>query len=107
MLIVCLVVFFFFSSRRRHTRCSRDWSSDVCSSDLKLDRDSDSLMMRTPWNSRPLSFCLTTFSISLTLRILVVSLQRPLKGKYWLIIGCGTATFINEIGQPNGGSRSV
>src|SRR5699024_2885029 len=30
--IVCL--FFFFSSRRRHTRSKRDWSSDVCSSDL-------------------------------------------------------------------------
>src|SRR2546422_850787 len=30
------MVFFFFSSRRRHTRCSRDWSSDVCSSDLAL-----------------------------------------------------------------------
>src|SRR5207302_2665798 len=28
---------FFFSSRRRHTRFSRDWSSDVCSSDLKRD----------------------------------------------------------------------
>src|SRR5690606_41110059 len=28
--------FFFFSSRRRHTRFSRDWSSDVCSSDLEL-----------------------------------------------------------------------
>src|SRR5687768_18588194 len=28
------LAFFFFSSRRRHTRCSRDWSSDVCSSDL-------------------------------------------------------------------------
>src|SRR5690606_40186291 len=28
--------FFFFSSRRRHTRFSRDWSSDVCSSDLLL-----------------------------------------------------------------------
>src|SRR5690606_39866291 len=27
-----------FSSRRRHTRFSRDWSSDVCSSDLALDR---------------------------------------------------------------------
>src|SRR5438128_7863454 len=27
---------FFFSSRRRHTRCYRDWSSDVCSSDLKF-----------------------------------------------------------------------
>src|SRR5438128_1457066 len=30
---VCL---FFFSSRRRHTRCYRDWSSDVCSSDLSV-----------------------------------------------------------------------
>src|SRR5258707_11680340 len=28
-------VVFFFSSRRRHTRYWRDWSSDVCSSDLK------------------------------------------------------------------------
>src|SRR5207253_8384498 len=28
------VDFFFFSSRRRHTRWPRDWSSDVCSSDL-------------------------------------------------------------------------
>src|SRR3712207_7150901 len=28
------MVFFFFSSRRRHTRYWRDWSSDVCSSDL-------------------------------------------------------------------------
>src|SRR5207245_4539010 len=31
MLDICS---FFFSSRRRHTRCYRDWSSDVCSSDL-------------------------------------------------------------------------
>src|SRR3989442_15773840 len=30
--------FFFFSSRRRHTRCGRDWSSDVCSSDLFTNR---------------------------------------------------------------------
>src|SRR5437870_7455818 len=29
-------VFFFFSSRRRHTRWPRDWSSDVCSSDLNF-----------------------------------------------------------------------
>src|SRR5699024_11369808 len=27
---------FFFSSRRRHTRSKRDWSSDVCSSDLEV-----------------------------------------------------------------------
>src|SRR3990172_4035914 len=32
--VVFFIAFFFFSSRRRHTRCSRDWSSDVCSSDL-------------------------------------------------------------------------
>src|SRR2546422_1711867 len=32
---ILLYFFFFFSSRRRHTRCSRDWSSDVCSSDLQ------------------------------------------------------------------------
>src|SRR2546430_5820236 len=30
------VVYFFFSSRRRHTRFDCDWSSDVCSSDLKV-----------------------------------------------------------------------
>src|SRR5207249_9073421 len=32
----CYVGCFFFSSRRRHTRSKRDWSSDVCSSDLKF-----------------------------------------------------------------------
>src|SRR6266496_4979847 len=37
-----IVFFFFFSSRRRHTRSLRDWSSDVCSSDLK-DRSIPSL----------------------------------------------------------------
>src|SRR5256712_11193755 len=35
---VCVgVLFFFFSSRRRHTRSDRDWSSDVCSSDLERE----------------------------------------------------------------------
>src|SRR5207247_2750546 len=35
----CLLFFFFFffSSRRRHTRSTRDWSSDVCSSDLEAE----------------------------------------------------------------------
>src|SRR6266496_748173 len=31
-----MLYFFFFSSRRRHTRSLRDWSSDVCSSDLAI-----------------------------------------------------------------------
>src|SRR5206468_8216062 len=34
-----LSFFFFFSSRRRHTRSDRDWSSDVCSSDLIEQND--------------------------------------------------------------------
>src|SRR5690349_23462258 len=32
--VIVLFICFFFSSRRRHTRSLRDWSSDVCSSDL-------------------------------------------------------------------------
>src|SRR3712207_9299342 len=35
MLMFRSMFFFFFSSRRRHTRYWRDWSSDVCSSDLE------------------------------------------------------------------------
>src|SRR5690606_40079769 len=42
-------LFFFFSSRRRHTRFSRDWSSDVCSSDLALSvRDGFAHVQRRP-----------------------------------------------------------
>src|SRR5699024_9664857 len=33
-----IAISFFFSSRRRHTRSKRDWSSDVCSSDVLLKR---------------------------------------------------------------------
>src|SRR2546430_8680058 len=40
---VCLsfLFFFFFSSRRRHTRFDCDWSSDVCSSDLRFSQVSE------------------------------------------------------------------
>src|SRR6266576_5319958 len=39
MINLLLLFFFFFSSRRRHTRSLRDWSSDVCSSDLGAAKD--------------------------------------------------------------------
>src|SRR5215813_11489327 len=46
-----LTLFFFFSSRRRHTRCGRDWSSDVCSSDLEefqvARKDQDAFAFRS------------------------------------------------------------
>src|SRR5699024_11533792 len=37
---------FFFSSRRRHTRSKRDWSSDVCSSDLFSSGDFQALLLQ-------------------------------------------------------------
>src|SRR5256885_12392590 len=45
------MLFFFFSSRRRHTRLQGDWSSDVCSSDLRTGSPE--------WweTSEPLEFC--------------------------------------------------
>src|SRR5690606_40320539 len=54
-------VFFFFSSRRRHTRFSRDWSSDVCSSDLrrvtpirgKAVREDNTIVRCLAWHHTP------------------------------------------------------
>src|SRR6266849_10121173 len=46
-------IFFFFSSRRRHTRSTRDWSSDVCSSDLVQLAGDASAFQR---NGKPGSF---------------------------------------------------
>src|SRR5690606_40755617 len=45
---------FFFSSRRRHTRFSRDWSSDVCSSDLHRPACGQSLPLRADHQPREL-----------------------------------------------------
>src|SRR5687768_10737809 len=45
MAFCALVFLFFFSSRRRHTRCSRDWSSDVCSSDLLGPEDREDFVL--------------------------------------------------------------
>src|SRR5690606_39987798 len=51
------IFFFFFSSRRRHTRFSRDWSSDVCSSDLCSYvcglSPQTSMICGVGWNPRP------------------------------------------------------
>src|SRR5207249_6919740 len=46
-----VLTIFFFSSRRRHTRSKRDWSSDVCSSDL----------FHTRFGHRTRQNCLTVF----------------------------------------------
>src|SRR3712207_9034822 len=46
-----VVYIFFFSSRRRHTRYWRDWSSDVCSSDLSRSTATSSGGVSTPIRS--------------------------------------------------------
>src|SRR2546422_8147796 len=50
-LTVVVYAVFFFSSRRRHTRCSRDWSSDVCSSDLQITASVIDLFKWRPFRS--------------------------------------------------------
>src|SRR5699024_5369193 len=47
-----LFVAFFFSSRGRHTISKRDWSSDVCSSDLKIDVDAE-IVLEGPQHLEP------------------------------------------------------
>src|SRR2546428_10371423 len=49
--------FFFFSSRRRHTRSDRDWSSDVCSSDLVTEVDKNLTLERLPESKVFIDFC--------------------------------------------------
>src|SRR2546430_13221511 len=43
-----IVLFFFFSSRRRHTRFDCDWSSDVCSSDLRRESTRNTPTVQLP-----------------------------------------------------------
>src|ERR1035437_10922297 len=49
-----LCFFCFFSSRRRHTRYWRDWSSDVCSSDLEAMRRGACDFVQKPWDNNRL-----------------------------------------------------
>src|SRR3712207_7544629 len=51
-LVYLYYVFFFFSSRRRHTRYWRDWSSDVCSSDLDWSKRFRNLSWKTDLSKR-------------------------------------------------------
>src|SRR5256886_13567646 len=48
--VVCRDCIFFFSSRRRHTRFDCDWSSDVCSSDLVLDKNKERMELALTMN---------------------------------------------------------
>src|SRR6266496_2043500 len=70
---MCYLVLFFFSSRRRHTRSLRDWSSDVCSSDLG------------GWRSE-------------TGRALLVRFSPPALAAFTVTVGFGAIQAIRELG---------
>src|SRR5216684_7548290 len=53
-------ILFFFSRRRRHTRCSRDWSSDVCSSDLSATNQRMEKILRALKESGDIEFAVVT-----------------------------------------------
>src|SRR6266511_3627428 len=76
--------FFFFSSRRRHTRFSRDWSSDVCSSDLLFYGDSFHLGY-FPQGGESLGTALDAHTD------LVAELARVKAAGHVLDVGCGLA----------------
>src|SRR5256884_1739292 len=71
--------FFFFSSRRRHTRCSRDWSSDVCSSDLQNVLRDGLILPRTP---DPAAMVIFGASGDLTARKLMPALYNLALNRY-------------------------
>src|SRR5687768_4508410 len=75
---------FFFSSRRRHTRCSRDWSSDVCSSDLELTKRFEEVARGLPAD-------------------LVARFPEPPKGEVTLVLGAGGG----QAGEPDPGAALV
>src|SRR5690606_40376475 len=71
-------IYFFFSSRRRHTRFSRDWSSDVCSSDLRA-ATSTSGRIRSPAAGRPTTMTTTVLApVAASERIELLDILRGL-----------------------------
>src|SRR2546422_11247 len=75
-----ILFFFFFSSRRRHTRCSRDWSSDVCSSDLDTVSVNAKVRISDASDPEAVDTSDATFRIRAAL-----TLTSPNGGEQWLV----------------------
>src|SRR2546429_4345873 len=94
-------VFFFFSSRRRHTRCSRDWSSDVCSSDLLALRDAiaASLGAMLAWELSHylLGHPKPVFAAVTALVCLAPGLPSHLKQTWGLVLGCAIGIIVGKL----------
>src|SRR2546421_708784 len=80
---------FFFSSRRRHTRSDRDWSSDVCSSDLDLGetvRGADVVVSSAP--SHVVREVMGRVGAALSRGTLVVSVSKGLEPERLTTLSC-------------------
>src|SRR5690606_28930003 len=120
----------FFSSRRRHTRFSRDWSSDVCSSDLKkvyleeepkvaaigagmdIYQPSGNMVVDIGGGTTDIAVLsmgdiVTSESIKVAGDVFDQDILQYVKRQYKLLIGDRTAENIKiEIGSVYGGSRN-
>src|SRR2546422_3436625 len=91
--------FFFFSSRRRHTRCSRDWSSDVCSSDLNL---AGAALSGAARDTRTLAFALPAMFAGLL--VLQVRIQPRLREALGVALFSGAAGAGIQLAAPGPGA---
>src|SRR2546427_12548047 len=100
-----LTVCFFFSSRRRHTRFDCDWSSDVCSSDLKrppagtsYQADKEGAMAWTQVYDPLHNWILSTLVAALPILVLFGLLAGLRVKPHWCAIaGAGTAVAVAVI----------
>src|SRR5215510_3305201 len=92
--------FFFFSSRRRHTRWPRDWSSDVCSSDLvvvdenifrHMEEDGMDAMTAARQGTHEIALPVLATSLSLVVIFLPVAFMGGLVGRFFSSFGLTVA----------------
>src|SRR5690606_39338688 len=96
-------VYFFFSSRRRHTRFSRDWSSDVCSSDLTRTMIVGLGQNAGPWTASTTTTTLTSTSQTFTYEF-NISYGNGVGDRVLFDMGAATRSEERRVGK---GCRSV
>src|SRR5437870_5649421 len=97
---------FFFSSRRRHTRWPRDWSSDVCSSDLRITK-SVALPTQRLWlvtHTRRSYLFVHNQESAETVKIILITLARKVISE---IADVGSFADISEMSQAVGADRKL
>src|SRR5205809_6924891 len=103
MFVGCMlldIIIFFFSSRRRHTRCSRDWSSDVCSSDLV---DAGPVTDRLRVIKSPEEVALLRRAIAITLDAMAATFAQLAVGTTEVQVAQTLSREMEQRGAPGGG----